>query len=146
MASSCGVSVLKILQEAMFIFEIQSKLRSNHLRNLQESASVVTVIGKTLDKSRECSSEVVVDTASDSHPQAPLDVHSFQSLNNQALPPDIALEEGEIPFQPSPVALKKARRIKRQEALLAAASPSSAVSLLFSSIRGKSLGRDTKRA
>lgn len=90
--------------------------------------------------------QVVVDAASDSHPQAPLDVHSFQSLNNQALPPDIALEEGEIPFQPSPVALKKARRIKRQEALLAAASPSSAVSLLFSSIRGKSLGRDTKRA
>ncbi|CAF2002039.1 unnamed protein product, partial [Brassica napus] len=90
--------------------------------------------------------QVVVDTASDSHPQAPVDVHSFQSLNNQALPPDIALEEGEIPFQPSPAALKKARRIKRQEALLAAASPSSAVSLLFSSIRGKSLGRDTKRA
>ncbi|CAN7044545.1 unnamed protein product [Brassica rapa subsp. trilocularis] len=81
-----------------------------------------------------------------SRPQAPVDVHSFQSLNNQALSPDIALEEGEIPFQPSPAALKKARRIKRQEALLAAASPSSAVSLLFSSIRGKSLGRDTKRA
>ncbi|KAL0663204.1 hypothetical protein Bca4012_100041 [Brassica carinata] len=41
-----------------FKSRIQSKLRSNHLRNLQESASVVTVIGKTLDKSRECSSEI----------------------------------------------------------------------------------------
>ncbi|CAN6881396.1 unnamed protein product, partial [Brassica oleracea] len=90
--------------------------------------------------------QVVVDTGSDTHPQAPVDDHSFQSLNNQAPAPDTALEEGEIPFQPSPAALKKARRLKRQEALLAAASPSSAVSLLFSSIRGKSLARDTKRA
>ncbi|XP_048620188.1 uncharacterized protein LOC125590606 [Brassica napus] len=89
--------------------------------------------------------QVVVDTASDSHPQAPVDVHSFQSLNNQALPPDIALEEGEIPFQPSPAALKKARRIKRQEALLAAASPSSAVSLLFSSIRGKGFNQTARQ-
>ena len=34
----------------MFIFEIQYELRSNNLQNLQENASVVTVVGKTFDR------------------------------------------------------------------------------------------------
>lgn len=72
--------------------------------------------------------------------------HSLQSSEQHDLPPDIALEEGEIPFIPSTAARKKARRLQRQEALLAAASPTSAVSYLFSSIRGKSLGRGARRA
>ncbi|KAJ4904266.1 Uncharacterized protein Rs2_18217 [Raphanus sativus] len=49
------------------------------------------------------------------------------------------LEEGEIPFLPSPTAVKKAKKLKKLESR--GQAPSQAVSQMFSSIRGKALGR-----
>ncbi|KAJ4880750.1 Uncharacterized protein Rs2_37805 [Raphanus sativus] len=59
--------------------------------------------------------------------------------------PGIELEEGEIPFLPSPAAVKKAKRLKRLEAKHVNSPPSQAVSQMFSSIRDKSLGRKLQR-
>lgn len=55
------------------------------------------------------------------------------------------LEEGEIPFLPSPASVKKAKKQKRLEAKVAASGPSQAVSQMFSSIRGNALGRKPPR-
>lgn len=57
----------------------------------------------------------------------------------------IELEEGEIPFLPSPAAVKKAKKAMRMEAKHANSPPSQAVSQMFSSIRDKSLGRKPRR-
>lgn len=58
-------------------------------------------------------------------------------------PPD--LEDGEIPFQPSPAAVRKARKKLRREALKKCSSSSAVVPQLFSSIRSMSLGRGNQR-
>lgn len=42
-----------LLLSAMFIFDSQHELRPNNLRNLQETESVVTEVGKTFDQSRK---------------------------------------------------------------------------------------------
>lgn len=57
----------------------------------------------------------------------------------------VELEEEEISFLPSPAAVKKAKKLKRLEAKFSQSSPSQAVSQMFSSIRGNSLGGGPRR-
>lgn len=83
------------------------------------------------------------------------DISQSQSLISPASPaqeagptlvdPGADLEEGEIPFLPSPAAVKKAKKLRRLEAKIAQSSPSQSVTQMFSSIRGEALGRKPRR-
>lgn len=113
--------------------------------DLEAKGSKVKILSHRSDPSKK----LIIPVSSDPPDSAdfPLEPGSLAAKTAlaSALIESSGLEEGEIPFQPSPAAARKARKKLRREALKKLDSPSAAVPQLFSSIREISLGRRNQR-